>query len=987
MYSLSTVFYEADNYKEYSTDLPHVPIKLHQLMIILAAVAGLLSCFISFFLICGHLFHWTKPSEQKHFVRIIAFVPVYSVCSFFSVWFYDASGYLTPIGQYYEGFAITAMFLLYVEYVTPDEGTRAEFYRSLEHRGMTGRKMSNRGSLGWYRRMWILVFQITITRIATLIAAMVLYSSTCPLSKTRLHGSIAIEVIQSVSTSFAVTGVILYEQRMREYLHPNRSFFKLFSFKGIIGLEATQAIIFPVLAEHNVFKPTPPYHVSWMDFDRGIPQFLVMWEMLLVAIVFLWSFDFRPYLEEARKGSPVVAKPREAFLHSFNVLDIFRDLWPEPTKRFFWEFFVRLTPPRLIQAIYRFQSTEKDMTIHTEHGSTSFQGKSAALKSILGLEGTPLLSRARTLAGLPTDTLSNKPAGLGNWDNSCYQNSMLQGLSSLPSFQRYIADRVEESKDVELPTHAALNNLMQALVSSENNGKIFWTPSALKSMSSWQQQDAQEYFSKVMGELEAECSKSAKKQIVEPGLSKNTESTSAHVLARSPLEGLLAQRVGCLNCGYAEGLSMIPFNCLTVTLGTNRLEYDIQSCLDEYTALEQIQGVECAKCSLLKTRARVERLFVESEDGVHGDPAMFKTMAGARLAQIEKALQMEDFSENTLTKQCHIPSKNRMSTTKSKQAVICRPPRSLVIHVNRSMFDEYSGMQFKNPRAVRFPDSLDLSPWTLGSHTASSDHEAWRMDPTKSMLSSNEFDSAQRAPCYELRAVVTHYGRHENGHYIAYKKVCDPKNCTVNSQSSSRWFELSDADVTEVSEEMVFCQGGVFMLFYEAVVDDAEYHEASQTPDATLAEAPITPNPIESAAEVVGTQGYSHADMEIAQAQRRLPTPPPEIQSLATPSKIRSDEELADGNACAVTTKLPMLPSSGGIGCSSSGPKVLTPEPSEAESSGTEDQDYEKTSTWQSQTSSGFVMRTAGERQSPHPHGGQSADVCNLPASPSVVSV
>ena len=137
-------------------------------MTILAAVACLISVLISFFLICGHLFHWTKPTEQKQyvtaqplsilsklslssFVRIITFVPVCSICSFFSIWFYEAEGYLTPIGQFYEGYAITAMFLLIVEFITPEETNRAASYESLEHRGLTGRKISSHGSLGWYR--------------------------------------------------------------------------------------------------------------------------------------------------------------------------------------------------------------------------------------------------------------------------------------------------------------------------------------------------------------------------------------------------------------------------------------------------------------------------------------------------------------------------------------------------------------------------------------------------------------------------------------------------------------------------------------------------------------------------------------------------------------------------------------------------------------------------------------------------------------------
>jgi ubiquitin carboxyl-terminal hydrolase 1 len=59
--------------------------------------------------------------------------------------------------------------------------------------------------------------------------------------------------------------------------------------------------------------------------------------------------------------------------------------------------------------------------------------------------------------------------------------------------------------------------------------------------------------------------------------------------------------------------------------------------------------------------------------------------------------------------------------------------------------------------------------------------------------------------------VVTHYGRHENGHYICYKK-----HPGFESQKE-QWWRLSDDDVTKVTEEAVLSQGGAFMLFYDCV--------------------------------------------------------------------------------------------------------------------------------------------------------------------------
>lgn len=57
---------------------------------------------------------------------------------------------------------------------------------------------------------------------------------------------------------------------------------------------------------------------------------------------------------------------------------------------------------------------------------------------------------------------------------------------------------------------------------------------------------------------------------------------------------------------------------------------------------------------------------------------------------------------------------------------------------------------------------------------------------------------------YLLKAVVVHYGSHNFGHYICYRR------CRHNL-----WWRISDQNVGQVSEEQVLNAQGVFMLFYE----------------------------------------------------------------------------------------------------------------------------------------------------------------------------
>lgn len=509
---------------------------------------------------------------------------------------------------------------------------------------------------------------------------------------------------------------------------------------------------------------------------------------------------------------------------------------------------------------------------------------------------------------------SDQPAGLGNWDNSCFQNSILQGLASLKHLPRYLsgANGSGQPPAVDKTTTAGtLWSFIAELNDTSNNGKTLYTPSVLKNMSTIQQQDAQEYFSRLVDQIDKDIEKAAKAACRQAGfetdLNKDDTAASQHsddsgyqslpmpsmagselVTLRNPLEGLSAQRVACMSCGYSEGLSMIPFNCLTLNFEVGIGHYDLFELLDNLVRLEPIQGVECVKCTLLEYRKGLQRLS--------------KTVpaAATRLHAIEEVLEDEEFDDKIL-KKLKIPDSQKVSSTKTKQVVIGRPPPSLVMHMNRSVFDPSTFSSYKNLAAVEFPKTLDLGPWCIGSAEGKSaasaavatkpqggdftetacDEERWLLDARASMVAGDAHPSKISGPIYELRAVVTHYGRHENGHYVCYKRGntglddidkaddeaedLDPPPNLVGDNTpdevdaanddgsaaeeanppteemgeqgpsdedpSSKWWRLSDETVYEVKEEQVLQQGGVFMLFYDCVDPNSVLVSASHEPN------------------------------------------------------------------------------------------------------------------------------------------------------------
>jgi ubiquitin carboxyl-terminal hydrolase 1 len=478
------------------------------------------------------------------------------------------------------------------------------------------------------------------------------------------------------------------------------------------------------------------------------------------------------------------------------------DVWPDTFKRSLYDVAVYLVPSPAIytlQAVmHRLSGAIDDANRFKKSDYGNPRAKAEAIQRILGHSPFPTaLRKARSLSGVEKILPASKelgPPGLGNWDNSCYQNSVLQGLASLPAFRKYIGKSLDlcEHIDVPVATHEALETFLEQLGTTSNRKTTLWTPAVLKSMDSWQQQDAQEYFSRVVEAVEKEDIQAYQvlKKRSGPGLTKpsnghrsqekgvsiltqvtvtekeQTPPTLRPKLAtseiakiteafpRSPMDGMLAQALECQTCGFSEGYSLNQFNCLTLNLGLRGHSY-LEDLLDDYTDAEMIEGVECTECA--KAAAKEEGESDAAQDDQDGPSP----------------------SER--------PKLKPVYRTKAKQITIGRLPKDLVIHINRSIFDNY-GEQRKNTSLLRFPSKLDfLARWCPS-------------------LSAEE-DKIQMQ--YELKCVVTHHGRHDNGHYVALGK------------REKNWYVFNDEVVTKLNEEEVLSRGNVFMLFYEAVPSTA----------------------------------------------------------------------------------------------------------------------------------------------------------------------
>ena len=129
----------------------------HLILIISIACAGA-AAVLSLWLILKHLHRYTQPKQQRQVIRIIFTPVVFAVLSVFAILDYNAAIYIIPLRDLYETFALASLFLLFTEYVAPDEATREAYFFGLENRKKRGGQFSRSkaydvipgGSLKWF---------------------------------------------------------------------------------------------------------------------------------------------------------------------------------------------------------------------------------------------------------------------------------------------------------------------------------------------------------------------------------------------------------------------------------------------------------------------------------------------------------------------------------------------------------------------------------------------------------------------------------------------------------------------------------------------------------------------------------------------------------------------------------------------------------------------------------------------------------------------
>ncbi|KAJ2861190.1 ubiquitin-specific protease ubp1, partial [Coemansia asiatica] len=293
----------------------------------------------------------------------------------------------------------------------------------------------------------------------------------------------------------------------------------------------------------------------------------------------------------------------------------------------------------------------------------------------------------------------------------------------------------------------------------------------------------------------------------------------------NPLQGMAASRIACVKCGYTAAIRHFTFDNLSLSVPRKQAT-TIEECLSVYTVIDKLTDFKCRYCAVETTLDRTKRELVQLTADLEAAQGSQKRIRKLRAA-IEKLSEQQKTLENALATNPEaglegISMADPPPGMSTKQTMIARTPKILVLHLSRSIFLS-SGDVIKNSSRVQVQPLLDISPFTTNGHINTSASKPISAPAySASLFNDSALDAARLNNClYRLNAIVIHVGGHDSGHYSAYRRVpCSVESEQIDSDSTattrataedfsekqkyladeeSRWFMISDIRSIEVS--------------------------------------------------------------------------------------------------------------------------------------------------------------------------------------------